>query len=483
MYRYDYDLVVIGGGAAGLTASTGAGQLGAKTLLIEKEKVLGGDCLHFGCVPSKSLIKSAYCYNVLRHAQKYGLPKVELPPVDYKKVIERITQIIATIQEHDSPQWIWDKYHVEVKFGVPQFIDPHTISLAGTKINSKYFMIATGSSPAVPPIEGINQVPFITNVEIFSLPRLPASLIVLGGGPIGMEMAQAFARLGSKVTVVEFLSHVLSNEDEDIGEFIEKKLNEEGITVLIKSKAIKVEKEGDLIKVLVEKDGQKSTLKGETLLVATGRKANVEGLDLEKAGVEYTKKGIKVDQKLRTTTKNIYAIGDVNGSFPFTHVASYEAGIAMVNAIMHLPVKVDYTKVPWVTYLDPEVASIGYNEKRAKEADLSYEIQKEEFKDNDRALAESETDGFIKILINKKGKPMGVQIIGYHAGDLIHEWVAALNGNMSLPRIAQAIHAYPTLSEISKRASGNYLAPQLFNNFIRRTLKFLFGLQGNISGF
>lgn len=482
MPKYDYDLIVIGGGAAGLTASTGAGQLGAKTLLIEKHRELGGDCLHYGCVPSKSLIKSAYCYNILKNSEKYGLPKVDVPELDFTHVRDRLRNIIGTIQEHDTPQYVKEKYNVETQFGCPRFIDEHTIILNDAKITSKYFFICTGSSPVIPSVEGLDKVPFITNRDIFYLDKLPSSLVIMGGGPIGMEMAQAFARFGSKVTVVEFTEYLLSKEDPDISEFIRKNLEAEGITVLTKYKAVKAEGAGDQIRVCAEHTDTKEVkgLLADKLLVATGRKANVHDLGLEDIGVDFTTHGIKVDRRLRTNIKNIYACGDVSGGYQFTHVAGYEAGIAVVNTIMHLPVKANYTNVPWCTYLDPEVASVGYNEKRAKDAGLEYAVQKEEFKHNDRALAEGETEGFIKILINKKGKVIGVQIVGFHAGDLIHEWIAALNGKVSLSRIAQAIHAYPTLSEISKGASANFLSPKLFNNTTRKILKLVFGLQGEM---
>ena len=478
MNKYDYDLIVIGGGAAGLTASTGAGQLGAKTLLIEKEKELGGDCLHYGCVPSKSLIKSAYAYNVLKNSSQYGLPKMDVPPVDFRKIRERIQGIVGVIQEHDSPEWIKKKYNVDTAFGLPKFVDEHSIILNGKKTTSKNFIIATGSAPVIPPIEGIGSVPFITNIEVFSLEALPSSMIILGGGPIGLEMAQAFARLGSKVTIIQSGAQLLPKEDKDVAEFVQSRLEQEGIEILLNTRAKKVSKKNGIVEVFGENEGEHKIVQGETLFVATGRQANVNGLDLKKAGIEYTKKGIKVDNRLRTSTKNIYACGDVNGGFQFTHVAGYEAGIAMVNVIMRLPAKADYAKVPRCTYLDPEVANIGYNEKRAKEASLSYVVEMDEFKRNDRALAEGEAGGFLKMLINKKGVPLGVQIVGYHAGDLIHEWVVSINGKVKLSTIAQSIHAYPTLSEINKTASGNYLAPKLFNDSVRRMLKVLFNLQG-----
>ena len=462
MSHYDYDLIVIGGGAAGLTASTGAGACGAKVLLIEKEKELGGDCLHYGCVPSKSLIKSAYCYHVVRHSERYGLPQMDVPPIDFKNIRDRIRQIIGTIQVHDSPELIKKKYNVETRFGQPRFLDNHTITLNEVKLTARNFIIATGSSPAVPPIEGLNQITYLTNVNIFALEQLPVSLIVLGGGPIGLEMAQAFARLGSKVTVIEALAQLLPKEDLDIAEFVKIKLELEGIRFELNSKAIKVQKESKMIKVTINQGNVFQDVVADALLVATGRKPNVDGLDLEKAGVDFDKRGIKVDGRLRTSVKNIFACGDVNGGYQFTHVAGYEAGIAMMNAVfpliplLHIPLRADYRHVPWCTYLDPEIASIGFNEQRAKAAHVEYVVHKEELKNNDRAKAEGETDGFIKILTNKAGKLIGVQIVGFHAGDLIHEWVAVFNGKVSLQTLGNAIHAYPTLAEINKTAALNY---------------------------
>jgi len=243
MAKYDYDLIVIGGGAAGLTASTGAASVGAKTLLIEKEEKLGGDCLHYGCVPSKSLIKSAYVHNALKHSQEYGLPKVDVPPVDFAKVRDRIKNIIASIQVHDEPDHIKEKYNVETQFGSPKFLDNHTIQLNGDQITSKKFILAMGSSPVIPPIEGIKDVDYITNINIFSLDQLPSSLIVLGGGPIGLEMAQAFSRLGSKVTIIQSGEQLLPKEDEDVAAFVKDKLEEDGIAVHLHSMAEKVQKQ------------------------------------------------------------------------------------------------------------------------------------------------------------------------------------------------------------------------------------------------
>lgn len=465
MSKYDYDLITIGGGAAGLTASTGAGSLGVRSLLIEKESKLGGDCLHYGCVPSKALIKSAQVYHQARHANKYGLPSFNVPAVDMKMITARIKNIIDEIQVHDSPEYIKEKYNVETQFGEARFVDPHTIELNDQKLTAKKFILASGSSPMVPLIEGLDKVPYLTNLNVFSMGYLPKSLIVLGGGPIGVEMAQAFNRLGSQVTIIEFADRLLSKEDEDVSSFITGKLVEEGVNVFVGHKAVKVAKHSEGVVVTVD-NGQSNTLQNfvaQTLLVATGRKANVDGLGLDDIGVAYSSRGIEVNKYLKTTMKHIYACGDCNGGHQFTHVAGYEGGLAMVNAMVHLPVSADYSKVPWVTYLDPEIASVGYNEWMAKKENIDYEVHKEYFKDNHRAIAESDKEGFIKIIISK-GKPIGCQIVGANAGDLISEWVAILNGKVSLSTMAQAIHPYPTKAELNKVASGNYVAPQFFDN-------------------
>ena len=478
MAKHDYDLIVIGGGAGGLTASTFAGQSAAKTLLVEKEKKLGGDCLHYGCVPSKSLIKSAYVANVIRNAEHYGLPKVELGPVDYQKVSRRIRGIIGTIQAHDEPDYIRDKYHVETEFGEARFLDANTIELNGRRITARYFLIATGSSPLIPPVEGLNEVPYITNLDIFSLEKLPESMVVLGGGPIGLEMAQSFHRLGCRITVIDRGPQFLPKEDPDIAGFIRDRLQDEGITIHQDFEARQVvRKDGKIIVTFAcQQSGAVHSVEAEALLVATGRKANIHGLDLEKAGVAFDRH-IRVNAKMQTSQKNIYAAGDVTGGYQFTHVASYEAVVAIYNCILKIPKKAAYDNTPWVTYLDPEVASIGYNEQRARKAGIDYVKHVEHITHNDRALAEGENDGLIKILMNKKGKVIGVQIVSYHAGDLIAEWIPILNGKVKLSTLTDAIHPYPTMSEINKNASVNYLVSTI-PPWTKKLTKMLFGYQG-----
>lgn len=476
MPKYDYDVIVIGGGAAGLTASTFAGQSAAKTLLIEKEQKLGGDCLHYGCVPSKTLIKSAFVNHTINQANAYGLEQHQSAPVDFKKMRARIRSIIDEIQKNDEPEYLADHYNVETMFGSARFVDAHTIEINNRKISSRYFVIGTGSSARTPSLQGISHVPYITNLDIFSLDQLPKTMLVLGAGPIGMEMAQAFQRLGARVTVVQRPAMILHREDKDVSEYVKDVISKEGVKFCLGTQALKVSHDGSLFYLVVEKDNKQTTLTADTFLISTGRKPNVDGMNLRGIGVDYTDRGVVVNDKLQTSLKHIYACGDVNGKLPFTHVASYEAVVAITNAILKVPMKADYTNTPWCTYTDPEVASIGYNETRAKEAGLDVVVHKESLVHNDRALAEGETKGFIKILLHK-GRPIGVQIIGYHAGDLMHEWVPVLNKKMKLSVLTNAMHAYPTMAEINKNAAVNY-AVSTIPAWSKKLLKIMFGYQG-----
>lgn len=461
MADFSFDVVVIGGGAAGLTSSIWSAQLGSKTLLIEKEDKLGGDCLHYGCVPSKSLIKSANVYHLMKQAGQYGLPKVNMEPVDFSKVRDRIQGIIGGIQKHDSPEAFKQQYNIETRFGSPKFLDNHAIECNGTKITAKTFILATGSSPRILPIEGLQEVAFITNVEIFSLDKLPESLIVLGGGPIGMEMAQSFSRLGSKVAVIEFADCILPKEDIDVSCYVHESLAKEGIEFFTQAKAQKVRRVAEGLEVMMDHQGKMKTVSAQSLLVATGRQPNVAGLDLEKAGVQYAPQGITANRHLQTTAKNIYACGDCKGGFLFTHVAEYEARVAALNAKLPWPLlKTDYSFVPWCTFTDPEVASVGLNEKMAKKAGVKYKVYKYDFAQLDRALVEAATQGFIKLLTDAKRKLIGAQIVGLHAGELIHEWVAVINAKVDIGKIEKAMHVYPTLAQINKKVSGKYLTSQ-----------------------
>ena len=481
MADYEYDIGVIGGGAAGLTVASGAAQLGAKTVLIEKERSLGGDCLHYGCVPSKTLIRSAQVYHQMRRADEYGLPKVNLPPVDFRQIAGRIQSVIDVIQHHDSEERFCG-LGAKVLFGAPRFIDPHTVECAGERISARSWVIATGSSPSVPEIPGLSSTPYITNMQIFSLKQLPASMLVLGGGPIAIEMAQAFRRLGSEVTVIQREGQILPKEDRDMAEAVLGALASEGVRFILNADTLSVREAGDARELSVSSGGATQTLTGETLLVATGRRPNVDGLGLEQIGVEYSARGVKVDNRLRTTLKHIYAAGDVNGGYQFTHVAGYEGSVVVANAVFRFPRKVDYTHIPWCTYSDPELASIGLNEQAAAARGIRYTVWTEPFGSNDRALAEGGTVGKIKLLLDAKERPIGVQILGPHAGELISEWVAVMNGGVKLSTLAGAIHPYPTLGEINTRVAGAVFSGRIFSDRVRKGLKFFFDLKGRACG-
>lgn len=460
-----------------MTVAAGASQLGMKTVLIEKEPRLGGDCLHYGCVPSKTLIKSAKVYHAMRRAESFGLPAVELPPVDFSRVTQRIRTVIDAIQQHDSEERFCG-LGVKVVFGQASFIDEHQLECDGSRYSAKFWVLATGSHPSPPPIPGLDTVPYWTNMDLFSLQKLPSSLIVLGGGPIGCEMAQAFARLGSRVTLVQRSGQLLSVEDEDMAEVVQDRLRAEGIVLELNASTSAVRSTDSGIALDFERDGEKRTVEGRHLLVAAGRAPSVEGLGLEQCGVEYDRRGVEVDRRLRTSQSHIFAAGDVLGKHQFTHAAGYEGSVVISNTVFRLPKKVDYTWLPWCTYTEPELASIGMNEKRARAEGIEHTVWIEEFADNDRARAEGEPDGRLKLVLNSRGKPLGVQIVGLHAGELGSEWVAALNGNVGLSTMASSIHCYPTLSEVNKRVAGRVLSKKLFSGTVRKTLSFIFDYKG-----
>jgi pyruvate/2-oxoglutarate dehydrogenase complex dihydrolipoamide dehydrogenase (E3) component len=329
----------------------------------------------------------------------------------------------------------------------------------------------------------LDKTPYITNKEIFSLDRLPESMVILGAGPIATEMAQAFCRLGTKVSVVQRSGQILSKEDKDMADEITQVLAAEGVTFHLNVSVLGVKDAGNAREVLIkDKEGKTNALRAERILVAMGRDPNIQGLNLEGIGVDFDRKGIKVDERMRTSQNHIYAAGDVTGKYQFTHAAGYEGGIVVSNAIFHLPRKANYTFFPWCTYTDPELASIGMNEKGAKEAGIEYSVFTEPFKGNDRSLAEGERVGKIKMLLDKNEKPLGVQILGPQAGELLGEWVAVLNGKVKLSTLASAVHPYPTLGEINKRVAGAYFSPKIFSVRVRKGLKFFFHLKGRACG-
>lgn len=481
----DFDLIIIGGGAAGLTIASGAAQLGVKVLLVEKEKQMGGDCLHHGCVPSKTLIKCANVRHQMKNADSYGLPAPELEPVDFSRISAHIKSVIDTIQPHDSPER-FEALGATVRFGVASFVDQNTINLKPSdgsteeRISAGTIVIAAGSTPSHPPFKGLDTVDYLTNETVFSLNELPKSLTVIGGGPIAVELAQALQRLGSNVTLLQRSAHILSKEDADMAAVVEKSLQRDGVNIITNTSVEEVTQDGDRISVhYATKDGPAKKVTSDRLLVALGRTPSVKALNLTAAGIEFSRKGIPVDEKMRTNVPHIYAVGDITGEYQFTHAAGYEGGIVIANAIFKMPRKANYTLLPWVTYCDPELASIGYNEKRAKKAGISYTVHTEPFSTNDRAIAENQPEGMLKLLMDDRKKVIGVQIAGLHAGELINEWVAVLGGKVKLSTLAGAIHPYPTLSEINKKVAGTILSKKIFSPRMKRVLKLLFKYRGS----
>lgn len=478
MGSYEYDIGVIGGGSGGLTVAAGAAQFGAKTLLVEKEGRLGGDCLHYGCVPSKTLIRTANVCHLIRNARQYGLPEAAQGQVDFRDVARRIQSVMADIQGYDSPERFC-RLGVRVEFGEPVFTDEHTVRLNGKSFAARSWVVSTGSSPAIPAIDGLDGIPYLTNREIFYLERLPRSLITIGAGPIATEMAQAFTRLGTRVTVLQRGGQILSKEDKDMADTLMEAMASEGVEFHLNTSIVSARDLGSEREVVVRTaDGKTSGLRAEAILVAVGRAPNLGGLGLETIGVEFDEKGLILDNRLRTTHKHIYGAGDVTGRYIFTHAAGYEGAVALTNAVLRLPRKVDYTFFPWCTYTDPELASIGMNEKRAKEAGIEYSVWVEEFRANDRSLAEGEKVGRLKMLLDEREKPIGVQILGPHSGELISEWVAALGGRVRLSTLAGAVHPYPTLSEINKKVAGSFFGTKLFSEKVKKGLRFFFSLKG-----
>ncbi len=468
------DICVIGAGSGGLSVAAGASQMGARVVLIEKGK-MGGDCLNYGCVPSKSLIAAAAAADTLRHAGKFGVQGQE-PSVDFPAVRDHLRGVIAAIAPHDSVERFED-LGVTVIQAAARFTGAREVVAGDTTVRAKRFVIATGSSPAAPPIPGLETVPYMTNETVFDLAERPEHLIVVGGGPIGAELAQAQRRLGARVSLLEMFK-VLGKDDPEVTVFARDRLVADGVEIhegiAIKEIAPASPGEGAAIAVTIEKDGRVEKIAGSHLLVAAGRKANVEALNLEAAGVAFSPKGIEVDARLRSSNKRIFAIGDVAGGFQFTHVAGYHAGIVIRNALFKLPAKVNYDAVPWVTFTDPEIAHVGLTEAQARDKHGDkVRVLKWSFAENDRAQAERATEGLVKVVVGGRGRILGASIAGLHAGELLQPWVLAISQGLKIGALANMIAPYPTLGEVNKRAAGSYYTPSLFGERTRKIVRFL----------
>lgn len=453
------DICILGAGAAGLSVAAGAVQMGARVALIEAGK-MGGDCLNYGCVPSKALLAAAKKAHLATPSQ-----------IDFENVMRHVQNVIDTLAPNDSTER-FEKLGVTVIKAKACFENKTTVLAGDQIIKARRFVIATGSSPLIPPIPGIDAVRFYTNETIFQLTEKPAHLIIIGGGPIGCELAQAFLWLGIKVTVLERQS-ILSKDEPDLVGILRQQLVSQGLLLHENVEITALKQNNNHIEVIIQKNGIQQILEGSHLLIAIGRKVNVEHLNLSMAGVAYTPKAIPVDKRLRTTEHHIFAIGDVIGSYQFTHMASYHAGIVIRNILFRLPAKVQDSAVPWVTYTDPELAHVGLLERDALQQDPKAQILTWNFKENDRAQIEGEITGKIKVMISRRRVILGVSILGSHAGELLLPWISLIHEKKKIGSMANLIVPYPTLSEISKRVASEYYTPILFSKRTRLLVRLL----------
>ena len=453
-----FNNVVIGAGAGGLVSSYISAAIKAKVALIEKN-LMGGDCLNYGCVPSKAIIRTAKFISDVKRHKEFGIKSAQIE-FDFADVMDRVHRVIKEIEPHDSVER-YTNLGVDCIKGEAEIIDATTVKVGSRILKTRNIILSIGASPFVPPIPGLKECEPLTSENLWNLRSLPKRLIVLGGGPIGCEMTQAFQRLESQVTQVEMAPQILGREDDDVANLILDRFKSEGVNVLTGTKAVKVEKTGSTKELICEtNDGKSTRIPFDEILVAVGRRANTDGVDWGKLGIELNKNGtIKVDDRMRANGSNIYACGDCVGPYQFTHTAAHQAWYCAVNSLLapFWSYKVDYSVIPWVTFTDPEVAQVGVNEKAAAEQGLDFEVTKYGIDDLDRAIAESSAHGMVKV-ITKRGsdKILGATVVGHHAGELITEFVAAMKNGYGLNRILGTIHDYPTFSEANKYAAGNW---------------------------
>ncbi|WP_173917070.1 NAD(P)/FAD-dependent oxidoreductase [Halobacillus sp. Marseille-Q1614] len=458
--NYDYQLIVIGGGSGGLTTAAGAASFGASTALIEQKGNLGGDCLHYGCVPSKALIQAAEEAHIAR--KNPGLTSTDFDEL-FKKAMQRVQDGVNEVQSHDSKER-FIQFGIDIYESKAKFIDPHTIQCGERTITGKRIVIASGSSPVIPQIEGIEEIEYLTNETIFSLTKRPESLIVVGGGVVGIELAQAMDRLGVKVTVIERSSVVLDKEDEEIARLVQNELKKE-MMIHTNSRVDRVESIDGNVKVRFNEDNQPKSIVAQHVLFAVGRKANIESMGVQNAGIETNNGAIAVDKQLRTSQKHIYAVGDCNGSMPFTHAAGMEGKIAVSNAVLGLTRKVSYEKVPWVVYCSPEIYHLGKTEQEARdqygESFLTFKVKLDE---NDRFIAERNNSGLVKVLTTEKGKIIGAHAAGPGAGEWMQEIGTLMALNKKFQSLSNVVHPYPARNNIVVQAADLYWRKKLFNS-------------------
>ena len=463
------DICVIGAGSGGLSVAAGASQMGASTVLVEKGR-MGGDCLNYGCVPSKALLAAAHAAETVRKARRFGV-RTGAPEIHAADVHAHVHGTIAAIAPNDSVAR-FEGLGVSVIAAAGRFTGHRQLVAGEHTVTARRFVIATGSSPFVPPIPGIAEVPFLTNETIFELTEVPEHLVIIGGGPIGIEMAQAHRQLGARVTVLEMFS-IMPKDDPELVDVLRTVLLGEDIDIREGVAVARVENTARGIAAIVGKDGGETRIEGSHLLVAAGRRPNLNGLDLDRAGIAHAPGGISVDTRLRTSNRRIFAIGDVIGGYQFTHMAGYHAGIVIRNALFRMPAKVDTRAVPWVTYTSPELAQVGMNETEARARAGAIRVLRWPFTENDRAQAEGKTDGLVKVITTPKGRVLGAAMLGPHAGELIQTWVLVISRKIKIGAVAGMIAPYPTLGEVNKRVAGSFYTPSLFSDRTRKIVRFL----------
>ena len=471
---FDYNVIVLGAGSAGLVSSYIGATVKAKVALIEKNR-MGGDCLNTGCVPSKTLLRSARLVQEARDSQRYGIRNMT---ADYslREIFDRVRRVIEQIEPKDSPER-YRAMGVDVIEGAGTVVSPWSVEVDGRTLTARSIILATGAEPLVPPIPGLDEIDYLTSDTIWALEQLPERFVVLGGGPIGCELAQAFARLGSQVTIVEMADRLVPREDPDASEALMGRLADEGVTIATGYKAARFERgEHGGGTIVCERDGEQATLEFDRVLVALGRRARTRGFGLQELGVEIANSGtIDVDPWLRTNFPNVYVCGDAAGPYQFTHVAAHQAWFASVNSLLapFWSFRVDYRVIPWATFTEPEVARVGLNETEAREQDIDYEVTRYGLDDLDRAIADSHDAGFVKVLTEPgKDRILGATIVGHHAGELISEFILAMKHGLGLNKILGTIHIYPTMSEASKFAAGEWKKARKPEGLLRLARRF-----------
>lgn len=465
------DICVIGAGSAGLSVAAGASMLGAKTVLIEKGE-MGGDCLNTGCVPSKALLAAGHAARFGAGTAPFGI-RYAAPEIDFAAVRRHVKEVIAAIAPMDSVER-FEGLGVTVIKAAARFIGPREVAAGDTRVRARRIVLAAGSRPLVPPVPGLDRVPYLTTETVFELTERPRHLIVVGGGPIGCELGQAFRRLGAEVSIVE-IGGLLPKDDPELTGRVRAALRRDGVTLHERTKLAGVSPAGDGIAVTLEPAGGGAArdLEGSRLLLAAGRVPRLEGLGLEAAGIASDRGGVTVDARLRTSNRHVYAAGDIAGGPRFTHVAGYHAGIIIRNALFRIPAKVNYGAIPWVTYCDPELAHVGLTERDARSRHGDVKVLRSPFAENDRARAERRAEGLIKVVTTPKGKVLGVSIVGANAGELIQPWVLCLAEGLKIGAMARAVAPYPTLGEVGKRAAGSFFTPKLFSARTRWLVRML----------